>query len=208
MKKIIDNIIYILTAILLTTIVLLKDKYFIMLCLAAGGLIIIGILLFINKNSYALILTPVGICLSISIILYKNFKYPIHKVTLIFFMLSLILIMIFTIIRYFYLLRFNMQTHCLVVEAEITDLIKNPNLEKEVYYPVLTYKKGGEIFDVNCPEGFYKDIPNIGDKMQININPNDYMDVYFKPPISLVIKNVVSSICAIILAIIVLVGTL
>ena len=55
MKKIIDNIIYILTAILLTTIVLLKDKYFIMLCLAAGGLIIIGILLFINKNSYALI---------------------------------------------------------------------------------------------------------------------------------------------------------
>ena len=116
--------------------------------------------------------------------------------------------MIFTIIRYFYLLRFNMQTHCLVVEAEITDLIKNPNLEKEVYYPVLTYKKGGEIFDVNCPEGFYKDIPNIGDKMQININPNDYMDVYFKPPISLVIKNVFSSICAIILAIIVLVGTL
>jgi len=208
MKKIIDNIIYILTAILLTTIVLLKDKYFIMLCLAAGGLIIIGILLFINKNSYALILTPVGICLSISIILYKNFKYPIHKVTLIFFMLSLILIMIFTIIRYFYLLNFNMQTHCLVVEAEITDLIKNPNLEKEVYYPVLTYNKGGEIFDVNCPEGFYKDIPNIGDKMQININPNDYMDVYFKPPISLVIKNVASSICAIILAIIVLVGTL
>ena len=208
MKKIIDNIIYILTAILLTTIVLLKDKYFIMLCLAAGGLIIIGILLLLNKNSYALILTPVGICLSISIILYKNFKFPIYKVTLIFFMLSLILIMIFTIIRYFYLLRFNMQIHCLVVEAEITDLIKNPNLEKEVYYPVLTYKKGGEIFDVNCPEGFYKDIPNIGDKMQININPNDYMDVYFKPPISLVIKNVFSSICAIILAIIVLVGTL
>ena len=50
MKKIIDNIIYILTAILLTTIVLLKDKYFIMLCLAAGGLIIIGILLFIATN--------------------------------------------------------------------------------------------------------------------------------------------------------------
>ena len=40
------------------------------------------------------------------------------------------------------------------------------------------------------------------------VNPNDYMDVYFKPPISLVIKNVFSSICAIILAIIVLVGTL
>ncbi len=206
MKKIIDNVIYVLTAALLITIVALKDNYFLLLTVASVGLIIIGILLFINKNNYAPILTPVGISLGISLIAYKYASFPLHKSILLFFMLSIISIMIFTLIKYHITLKENIKIHSMVIEAEVTDLVKNPNLEKDVYYPVLTYEKGSEIFDINYPVGYYKNIPNIGDKIAINVNPNDYMDVYFKPTNDAILKNVISGISVIVLATIVLIG--
>ena len=46
----------------------------------------------------------------------------------------------------------------------------------------------------------------VGDKIMINVNPNDYLDVYFKPDKMSIIKNYISSISVLILVTIVLVG--
>ena len=207
MKKVIDNIIYILGVSLLIAIVVLKDKYFIMVSLAAIGLTIIGILLFINKNNYAPVVLPSGLSMSLAAILYRFYKIPLYKVVVLFFMLSLILIMIGTMIKYHLILRENLMTHKLEIAAKVVDLVKNPNEEVDFYFPVLRYEIEGESFDINYPWGFAKNIPNIGDKISININPNDYLDVYFKPERKTVIKNYFSSICVLILAAIVLIGT-
>ena len=74
-----------------------------------------------------------------------------------------------------------MKTHKMIVSAKIIDLIKNPNTEKDIYYPVLSYVINGDRFEINYPFGYVKNIPNIDDTIEININPNDYLDVYFKP---------------------------
>lgn len=208
MKKTIDNIIYILVAILLISVVALKDKYFLMLSITAVFLVVIGILLFINKNNYAPMVFPIGLSLGISILLYRFNKFPLDKTIIFFFMVSLILIMIFTIIKYYLTLKYNIYTHKLEVKAEIVDLIKNPNLEVDFYYPVLNYKVDGERFELNYPVGFSKNIPNIGDEMTININPNDHLDVYFKPLKKTVIKNYLSGVSVLVLASLVLIGIL
>ena len=206
MKKTIENIIYIIGAILLITIVALKDKYFIMLSIAAVGLIIVGILLAIIKNNYAPVVIPIGVSLGISILLYSFTKIPAYKLTLLFFMLSLAFIMIATVIKYYITLKHNINTHKLEIAAEVTDLVKNPNLETEVYFPVLSYEIDGEYFDINYPVGYAKkDVPSIGDKITINVNPNDHIDVYFKPDKITVIRNYLSSIAVLALVAIVLI---
>lgn len=206
MKKTIDNIIYVLTAALLITIVVLKDKYFIMVSISAIALSIIGILLLINKNNYAPVVLPMGISLGLSVLLYRFTKIPLYKATLLFFLASLALIMIATIIKYYFTLKYNIATHKKEVAAEIIDLIKNPNVDVDFYYPVLSYKIESEEYEINYPIGYAKNIPEIGDKIIINVNPNDYLDVYFKPDKMSIIKNYISSISVLILVTIVLVG--
>ena len=111
-------------------------------------------------------------------------------------------------IIYYLILKHNLKTHNLLVTAQIVDLIKNPNTKKEIYYPVLNYTIDGESFEINYPLGFTKNIPNIDDTIDISINPNDHMDVYFKPLKKTVIKNYLSGVSVLVLASLVLIGIL
>lgn len=201
MKKTIDNIIFILGAILLIIVVTLKDNYYLMLLCIAIFFSAIGILLVLNKNKYWAIVLPIGLSLSTSILLYNSKKYNLSSSTIIFFLTSLLLIMLITIVKYYITLKRSVLIHNLEVEAEITDLIRNPNFDIDLYTPVLTYKIKGEIFEVNHIKTFSKNVPEIGSIVRIKVNPNDYYDVYFEPDKSTVIKNYVNSIFIIIFAI-------
>ena len=207
MKNIINNIIFILGAFLLITLVILKDKYFLMLSISAIVLLIIGILLLIIKHNFSPIVLPVSISLGLSLLLYHFAKIPTYKAVALFFMLSLALIMIITIIIYFSILNFNIKTHSLVVASKIIDLVKNPNTKTAIYYPVLNYTIDGESFEINYPRGFVKDIPDIDDEIYINVNPNDHLDVYFKPTKIEILKNCLSTLSVLVLVVIVLIGT-
>lgn len=203
MKKIIDNIIFVLGALLLIIAIGLKDNYQLMLSIAAVLVTIIGILLFINKSNFSPIVLPIGISLAASVILYRFTKIPLYKITILFFTVSLFLILLITMIIYHLELKQYMKTHKMIVSAKIIDLIKNPNTEKDIYYPVLSYVINGDRFEINYPFGYVKNIPNIDDTIEININPNDYLDVYFKPSKKTILKNYMSCIAVFVLEIIV-----
>ena len=206
MKKAIDNIIYILGAILLIVIVYLNDKYALMLTITAVFLVIIGLLLLMNGNNYAALILPIGICLSMSIAFYKAQKFALSTAAIFFFLSCLALIMLITIIKYHYSIKSREKTHKITIDAEITDLVRNPNFDIDYYTPVLTYEIDGESFDVNYNKGFTKQVPQIGDTIRIYVNPNDHSDVFFKPELSTLLKNYISSILIILICIFILIS--
>ena len=99
-----------------------------------------------------------------------------------------------------------LETHTLVVEAQVVDLEKNPNLKKEAYLPIYAYSVKDENYEVPYVRYFTKNVPDIGSIKEIKLNPLDHMDVYFEQELKDKIFNITCMFFLIIVSLIVIIG--
>ena len=180
MNKIINNMIYVLAVILGILILIFKDNLANIILIVSIFSFLIGALLIIVKNLYGYLLSGIGLSTIIGTILYRMKILELNDT--ITFTLSLSLIMTITMA---YVIEFikdkkNMKIHSLITEGEVIDIVRVPNVKKEVYYPIYRYEVDGELFDVDYLRIFKRKVPEIGDKKTIRVNPYDHLDVYFE----------------------------
>ena len=207
MKKVLDWIKFILCVAYALYIIINKDNYYGMVLFACPLVVIIGIIMAINKEDKWWLVLLIGICLSISFLLFRFNVIDLYEAVVFVLILTLLSVLASSLIAYFLKIKTSMNIHKMVVEAEIVDMIRNPNLEKEVYIPLLIYAVNEEEFEFNyVPSQFEK--YSIGDKITAYINPNDYYDVYIPPVKKAIIKNVVGIVFIMIITIVILIDIL
>jgi len=195
MKKVLDNLIYIVGVTAVILFLIFKDNTKVVVIGIGVFSLIISILLILKKNSLAMITSIVSIMFCITLILYFLANMSISKVIPLFLLGSFFFILLYSTINYKILLDQSIKAHKLEVEGEIVDLVKNPNVSEVVLTPVVKYKIDGESFEVNYYCSFLeKNAPSLGTKVKLNVNPNDYYDVYYKPSIGEIIKNYATNI--------------
>lgn len=205
-NKIIDVLIFIfglVFALLLIAFQKQNDKLFIVAFL---GCIVFGILLLFKFNKLGLLLEGIGIGGIVSLIIYYNGILKLGNTVTFFFCLSLSVMLILSLIlgiiyRISVMKKFN-----LIIEGEVVDLVKNPNVKKDYYMPVYKYViDGNEYFveDINFKHNF---VPNIGQIKKLYVDPNDPLQVYFLPSKFNDIKNVFGILFLSILCIIVIIS--
>lgn len=205
-NKIIDVLIFIfgvVFALLLIAFQKQNDKLFIV---AFSGCIVFGILLLFKFNKLGLLLEGIGIGGIVSLIIYYNEILKLGNTVTFFFCLSLAVMLILSLIlgiiyRISVMKKFN-----LIIEGEVVDLVKNPNVKKDYYMPVYKYViDGNEYFveDINFKHNF---VPNIGQIKKLYVDPNDPLQVYFLPSKFNDIKNVFGILFLSILCIIVIIS--
>lgn len=205
-NKIIDVLIFIfglVFALLLIAFQKQNDKLFI---IAFSGCIVFGILLLFKFNKLGLLLEGIGIGGIVSLIIYYNEILNLGNTVTFFFCLSLAVMLILSLIlgiiyRISVMKKFN-----LIIEGEVVDLVKNPNVKKDYYMPVYKYViDGNEYFveDINFKHNF---VPNIGQIKKLYVDPNDPLQVYFLPSKFNDIKNVFGILFLSILCIIVIIS--
>lgn len=205
-NKIIDVLIFIfgvVFALLLIAFQKQNDKLFIVAFL---GCIVFGILLLFKFNKLGLLLEGIGIGGIVSLIIYYNEILKLGNTVTFFFCLSLAVMLILSLIlgivyRISVMKKFN-----LIIEGEVVDLVKNPNVKKDYYMPVYKYViDGNEYFveDINFKHNF---VPNIGQIKKLYVDPNDPLQVYFLPSKFNDIKNVFGILFLSILCIIVIIS--
>jgi len=202
MKKILDNIKFILCVIFLLFAIIFKDNLELIVLVGGPFLVIIGIIMIINKEENSWILLVLGLTLSLSYLLY-HFKILDSSSSIIFMlMISLFFILLVTVINYVLILKNNMKIHSLLVEAKVVDLIKNPNLETEVLIPLLEYKIKAEEFQFNYanPDKKYE----IGESVFVYVNPYDLYDLYIPPKKKDILKNVAGTILVMVVSLIII----
>ena len=205
-NKIIDVLIFIfgvVFALLLIAFQKQNDKLFIV---AFSGCIVFGILLLFKFNKLGLLLEGIGIGGIVSLIIYYKEILKLGNTVTFFFCLSLAVMLILSLIlgiiyRISVMKKFN-----LIIEGEVVDLVKNPNVKKDYYMPVYKYViDGNEYFveDINFKHNF---VPNIGQIKKLYVDPNDPLQVYFLPSKFNDIKNVFGILFLSILCIIVIIS--
>ncbi len=203
-KKIIDNTIFVLGVIAAIFFLLFNSKIGVLIVGLDIIFLIISILLIINKNNLGIALAIISGTVGITLYLHHIKYFTVAESISFILIFSLLLLTVFSTIKYIKDLKDNERTHEMLVVAEIIDLIKNPNIIKEYYIPVLGYEINGEKFEVNFNAGFSKNVPEIGTTYNIYVNPNDHFDVYFKPPAINIAKNIGVNVFLAIVSIIIL----
>lgn len=205
-NKIIDVLIFIfgvVFALLLIAFQKQNDKLFIV---AFSACIVFGILLLFKFNKLGLLLEGIGIGGIVSLIIYYNEILKLGNTVTFFFCLSLAVMLILSLILGI-IYRINvMKKFNLIIEGEVVDLVKNPNVKKDYYMPVYKYViDGNEYFveDINFKHNF---VPNIGQIKKLYVDPNDPLQVYFLPSKFNDIKNVFGILFLSILCIIVIIS--
>lgn len=179
MKKIINNIIYILGVILAILIIIFRKKLVIIVLIASIFSFLIGLLLIAIKNVYGYLCAGIGLSTFLGWLFYKFEILMLNDAVT--FVMALTLASTITIAYIIEIIRarVNLKIHSLEVEAEVIDLQKVPNVKKDLYYPVFGYVIDKKSFEVDYLKIYKKKIPEIGDKKKIFINPYDHFDVYF-----------------------------
>lgn len=178
-EEVINNIAFVIIVVALLLAVYFKDDLVkVGIILGIGGFLY-GLCLAININTTGYIFLALGGSLASSLSLYRY--HILDKGDAFTFMIcgSVFLLMVVLLIFGRIKNKKIFQVYSLVVEAEVVDLVKNPNTKKEFYQPVYTYTVDDTNYMVNGIGYVDKFIPKLGDKIKLYVNPNDNESVYF-----------------------------
>ncbi len=196
-NKILDNISFIVGGLTLVLVVVLQKNMPVALIVGGIGATIYGILEIIKNNKVGYMVFSIGTSLLVTLGIYLNNILDItDSIT---FMMCLFLIMVIITSFIFYILsdKISKNKHSLEINAQVVDLIRNPNTTKEYYQPVYTYEVDGELYDVSAIGFMDKNVPKIGDTTLIYVNPKDSTDVYF--PARLKDKLYIIALCCVLI---------
>ena len=208
MKKenIISSIGYGLIVIDLIVIFICQKNTKVVLFAVAAGLLIYGIISMFKRNAFGYLSTCLSITLAISGGLYFGKVFDLTKAFTFMISSSVALIMILTGAFYIYKKKVIDKEYKLSVEAEVVELLSNPNTDAKYYQPLYRYVVNDREYTVPFPAFLNKNIPKIGDKQIIRVDEEDNQNVYFdKTPIQK-LWDILLMVCLLVIAIVIMVG--
>ena len=176
-----SNILFIFMAIMAVLIVVFKDNMNAVVIILAVGLFGGGIGSLIEKKPTGYLMLGISVSLGIGIALYRTEVLNIYDTFTFVFAATIASTMILALIIETLRKKQILNTHTLIVEAELVDLVRNANVKKEIYLPVYSYKVDDEIYEVNYTKYLSKHLPSIGSTKPLKVNPKNHVDVYFEP---------------------------
>ena len=176
-----SNILFIFMAIIAILIVVFKDNMNAVVIILAIGLFGGGIGSLIEKKPAGYLMLGISVSLGIGIALYRTEVLNIYDTFTFVFAATIASTMILALIIETFRKKQILNTHTLVVEAELVDLVRNVNVKKELYLPIYSYKVDNEIYEVNYIKHLSKHLPSIGSTKPLRVNPKNHVDVYFEP---------------------------
>jgi len=179
-NKVIDTIRFIVGVLTIILVFIFKDSLSIVGLIAGVGVSLYGVCSFLLGDKLGCVLLSLGLSLISSLGLYKLDVLPEFEAITFFICLSMILIVILAFIFEYINDKEMKKIHSLEVEAEVIDLLKNPNTNKEFYQPLYQYEINDVVMEVGMPGFLEKNLPKLGDKLKIYVNPEDNLDVYFE----------------------------
>ncbi len=179
-NKILDTLKFIIGVVTLILVFVFKDSLSVSGLIGGIGVSLYGLCSFLLGDKVGYILTGLGISLVSSLSIFKVGVLPEFEAVTFFICLSMILIVILAFIFEYVSDKDMKKKHSLEVEAEVIDLIKNPNTTKEFYQPLYQYVVDDVVMEVGAPGYLEKGLPKLGDKLKIYVNPKDALDVYFE----------------------------
>ena len=206
MEKIINIIMYIVGVVAAILILIFRNNLFLITAIGSVVLLVLGICFILLKKTYGYLCVGIGFSTIIAVILYKSKVLVLADSITFTFCLSIVITMLTAFILECYRRKKILETHTLVVEAQVVDLEKNPNLKKEAYLPIYAYSVKDENYDVPYVRYFTKNVPDIGSIKEIKLNPLDHMDVYFEQELKDKIFNITCMFFLIIVSLIVIIG--
>lgn len=178
-EKILDSLSFIFGAITIVVAVILKDNIVLAGIVAGIGAFLYGLCKALNKNTYGYIFISVGIGLSLSLFLYKLDVFDRPDALTFMICSSTFLLMLVTFIFDYLNRRSIFRQYSLKISAEVIDLEKNPNTKKDYFQVICGYEVDEKYYTVGSPGYINKFIPKIGDKINIYVDPDEPVNVYF-----------------------------
>ena len=205
-KKLVSGIGYAIILVLLIIIFINQKNTQIVLFAFAIGLLIYGIIQIMNKKIVGHILTCLSVSLAVTGYLYFSKTLALPQAFT--FMLSssvailMVLTLVFTIIKKLIVDK-NFE---LKVEAQVIDLVNNPNTDSKYFQPYYLYVIDGQEYNVLFPGFINKNIPKIGDKRIIRVDKDDHMNVYFEKTPMEKISDIVLEVFFLVVSIVIAIG--
>lgn len=156
-----------------------RNNLFNVFAIASVGALVYGVMAIFGNEKYGYALSSFGASIGLALILYHYGVLDRGQALTFALMAGISILMLITIIFTFVNKKVMMKKYSLVVDAEVIDLIKNPNTNKEFYQPVYSYQIDDKIFTVNALGYTDKRIPSIGDTIKLYVDPKDHESVYF-----------------------------
>lgn len=208
MKKetILNNIGFVIGVLTILLIIAFKDNIVLVGIIAGIGGFLYGLCLSLNLNNSGYIFISIGLSLASSLSLYK-FNI-LEKGDAFTFMIccSIFLLMSVSLIFGELKKKAMFKKFSLIVDAEVIDLVKEPNTKREYYQPVYGYVVDGEEFVVGALGYTNKFIPKIGDKIKLYVDPNQHDSVFFDETIFNKVYNLGLTIFLMIASLIILIS--
>lgn len=205
-KELLNNIGFVLIVVALIVILVFQKNTKIVIFAASFGLLIYG-LMTVSKNNVTGLLTcvlAVSLAISGSLYFFNNFTllkaFTFMMSSTVFFMM--VLAIIFAIKRR----KMLCSKYNIITEAEVMDLIVNPNTEARFYQPYYRYEVDGNYYYVSYPEFINKHVPNIGDKTKIRVDEKDKESIYFEESIKKRVFDISRIIFFLIVSLIIMIG--
>lgn len=143
------------------------------------GAIVYGIISVIRHENYGYAMTSFGFSVGLALIFYKIGIFNKGEGLTFALMFGISTLMFLTLIFTYINKKVMMKHYSITVDAEVIDLVKNPNTTQEFYQPVYTYTLDDKVYTVNALGYTNKRIPKIGDTIKLYVDPNDHENVYF-----------------------------
>ena len=178
-KKILENASFIVGAATILAMFFCRNSLTNAAIVGSVGVIVYGLVNCLNSNKLGVLFMSIGASLLSAIFIYiADFLEKFEAITF-FICMSMALMVIIATIFEILNLKAMLKKYSLLVDAEVVDLVKNPNTKKEYYQPIYEYTIGRDKFTVGLPGFLDKNLPKIGDTIKLHVNPEDNEDVYF-----------------------------
>lgn len=205
-NKILDVIIGIIGIAIAILFIIFKDNYQVLLyCMSSLG-ILIGICFVLKKANYGYLIVSICGSLLLSTIFYYNKILGFNDCVTFMICGSVALVMFFTTIFDYLIKKGIKMKYSLNVVARVIDLEKNRNVSKECYAPVYEYMVDDQYYEIVAPYYLDKNIPSIGDELNLRVDPKEPEQVYFDKSLTEEIKDKVVAIFLMVVCVIIIIG--
>ena len=179
MDEKLNNVVYAIGLVLAISLLIFKNNMTAVVIILAVALLAGGIIYLFMKKPVGYLMVGFGISVGTGLALNKVGVLKISDAVAFVFALAIALSMILALVIEIMRRKRIMNTHTIIVEAELIDLVRDTNVKKEMYLPLYSYKVDDELYEVNYTRYLHKHLPTIGSTKPLRVNPKDHGDVYF-----------------------------
>ncbi len=189
--KILEWINFFVGVVFVLLIYVFRNNLFNVVAVASIGALVYGAISIIRNERYGYPLTSFGISIGVALILYHYDVLSRGEAFTFALMIGISLLMLITIIFTFINKKAMLSKYSMAVKAEVIDLLKNPNTNREFYQPIYQYTIDDEVYTVGALSYINKNIPSIGEKITLYVDPKDHEGVYFEKDKTTAIQDLV-----------------